>query len=57
MIVRATENVATTVIGGSTLGRMWRQRMAASRAPSARARLDELALGAATASRPRTIRA
>ena len=25
MIVRATENVATTVTGGSTLGRMWRR--------------------------------
>ena len=37
MIVRATEKVATTVIGGSTLGRTWRHRMAASRAPSARA--------------------
>ena len=37
MIVRATEKVATTVIGGKTLGRMWRQRIAASRAPSARA--------------------
>ena len=37
MIVRATEKVATTVIGGNTFGRMCRHRIAPSRAPSARA--------------------
>src|SRR5438034_2239549 len=37
MIVRATENVATTVMGGSTLGSRWRRRIHPSPAPRARA--------------------
>src|SRR2546425_8497878 len=56
MIVRATENVATTVIGGSTLGSRWRRRIHPSPAPRARAAATKSRSRRASTS-PRTMRA
>ena len=56
MITRATENVATTMIGGQTFTRMCRRITWPSRAPRARAAATN-SRSASDSVSPRTIRA